>query len=73
MLVRCSQPELGWFNWRNTEDEKLLKSISEACSLNPGTYQKLPSLSEDSSGSENSSQNGGKECHGKEVRRRRYS
>ncbi|KAK3083958.1 hypothetical protein FSP39_006006 [Pinctada imbricata] len=59
VLVRCSQPELGWFNWRNTEDEKLLAAVSEACNSNPGTYHKLSSLSEDSaSSSESSSQNG---------------
>ena len=33
VLARCSQPLLGWFSWRNSQDEKMLKAISEACSL----------------------------------------
>ncbi|XP_071094279.1 phosphatidylinositol-3,5-bisphosphate 3-phosphatase MTMR3-like isoform X1 [Haliotis cracherodii] len=37
VLVRCSQPELGWLGWRNTEDEVLLGAIPKACALNPGT------------------------------------
>ena len=32
MLVRSSQPEVGWFSWRNEADEKLLLEISKACS-----------------------------------------
>ncbi|XP_041347443.1 myotubularin-related protein 3-like isoform X2 [Gigantopelta aegis] len=37
VIVRCSQPELGWLGWRNTEDEMLLSAIPKACTLNPGT------------------------------------
>jgi myotubularin-related protein 3/4 len=33
VLARCSQPLLGWFSWRSSQDEKMLKAISEACSL----------------------------------------
>lgn len=31
MIARCSQPEVGWLGWRSSEDEDLLKAISEAC------------------------------------------
>lgn len=58
VLVRCSQPELGFFGWRSTEDETMLESVPVACSQNPGTYTKYPGLNEDLSGSESSSQNG---------------
>lgn len=59
MLVRCSQPELGFFGWRSTEDENMLESVPVACSQNPGTYTKYLGLSDDLSGSESGSQNGG--------------
>ena len=59
VLVRCSQPELGFFGWRSTEDETMLESVPVACSQNPGTYTKYPGLNEDLSGSESGSQNGG--------------
>ncbi|KAK4319925.1 hypothetical protein Pmani_009176 [Petrolisthes manimaculis] len=31
VIARCSQPEVGWLGWRSSEDEDLLKAISEAC------------------------------------------
>ncbi|XP_050407864.2 myotubularin-related protein 3 [Patella vulgata] len=40
VIVRCSQPELGWLGWRNTEDENLLSAIPLACSQDPGTENK---------------------------------
>ncbi|KAL1500857.1 hypothetical protein ABEB36_006281 [Hypothenemus hampei] len=33
VIARCSQPEVGWFGWRSSEDEDLLKAISEACNF----------------------------------------
>ncbi|KAL3856141.1 hypothetical protein ACJMK2_010931 [Sinanodonta woodiana] len=54
VLVRSSQPELGWFGWRCDEDEKLMYHIALSCSMNPGNGQ----YAEDSSGSESSSQDG---------------
>nr|KAG5692476.1 hypothetical protein BaRGS_005022 [Batillaria attramentaria] len=36
VIVRCSQPELGWLGWRNQDDEALIRSIPEACALDPG-------------------------------------
>lgn len=33
MIVRCSQPEVGWLGWRSSDDEDLLKAISDACSF----------------------------------------
>lgn len=33
VIVRCSQPEVGWLGWRSSEDEDLLKAISDACSF----------------------------------------
>ena len=34
VIVRCSQPEVGWFSWRCTEDESILQSIISACGMN---------------------------------------
>ncbi|XP_062570524.1 myotubularin-related protein 4-like [Saccostrea cucullata] len=58
VLVRCSQPEIGFFNWRNTQDENLMKAYIDACQQNPGKSQKKLPVSEDSSGSESGSQSG---------------
>jgi len=33
VIVRCSQPELGWFGWRCQEDEQLLSAIAIAAKL----------------------------------------
>ncbi|XP_076275006.1 phosphatidylinositol-3,5-bisphosphate 3-phosphatase MTMR4-like isoform X3 [Rhynchophorus ferrugineus] len=39
IIARCSQPEVGWLGWRSSDDEDLLKAISEACNFdrNPPT------------------------------------
>ncbi|XP_021374659.1 myotubularin-related protein 3-like isoform X1 [Mizuhopecten yessoensis] len=60
VLVRCSQPEVGWLGWRNPEDEALLRAIPLACSQNPGSYQRSIAILDDCSSSESGSQNGGK-------------
>ncbi|KAL4223513.1 Myotubularin-related protein 4 [Mactra antiquata] len=54
VLVRSSQPEMGLFGWRNTDDENLLNTIPVACSLNPG-FKNTPKIKEDGSGSDLSS------------------
>lgn len=36
VIARCSQPEISWWGWRNTEDEYLVTSIAKACALDPG-------------------------------------
>lgn len=54
VLVRSSQPEMGFFGWRNTDDENLLSAIPQACALNPGVKNKHTPR-EDSSGSDLSS------------------
>ncbi|XP_057669078.1 myotubularin-related protein 3 isoform X1 [Diorhabda carinulata] len=33
VIVRSSQPEVGWLGWRSNEDEALLKAISQACNF----------------------------------------
>lgn len=33
IIARCSQPEVGWLGWRSSEDEELLKAISDACNF----------------------------------------
>ena len=37
VLVRSSQPEVGWLGWRNTQDESLLQAIAESCALHRGS------------------------------------
>ncbi|XP_062845186.1 myotubularin-related protein 4 isoform X2 [Trichomycterus rosablanca] len=37
VIARCSQPEISWWGWRNTEDEYLVTSIAKACVLDPGS------------------------------------
>uniref|UniRef100_A0A673YUU1 phosphatidylinositol-3,5-bisphosphate 3-phosphatase n=1 Tax=Salmo trutta TaxID=8032 RepID=A0A673YUU1_SALTR len=36
VIARCSQPEISWWGWRNTEDEYLVTSIAKACMMDPG-------------------------------------
>uniref|UniRef100_A0A673K265 phosphatidylinositol-3,5-bisphosphate 3-phosphatase n=1 Tax=Sinocyclocheilus rhinocerous TaxID=307959 RepID=A0A673K265_9TELE len=36
VITRCSQPEISWWGWRNTEDEYLVTSIAKACQLDAG-------------------------------------
>ncbi|XP_044260545.1 myotubularin-related protein 3 isoform X1 [Tribolium madens] len=33
VIARCSQPEVGWLGWRSSEDEDLIKAISQACNF----------------------------------------
>ncbi|XP_073807876.1 phosphatidylinositol-3,5-bisphosphate 3-phosphatase MTMR4 isoform X3 [Danio rerio] len=37
VIARCSQPEISWWGWRNTEDEYLVTSIAKACQLDGGS------------------------------------
>ncbi|XP_046386116.1 myotubularin-related protein 3 isoform X1 [Ischnura elegans] len=41
VIARCSQPEVGWLGWRSSEDEDLLKAISDACAFDQGQQQQL--------------------------------
>ncbi|XP_011501347.1 PREDICTED: myotubularin-related protein 3 isoform X1 [Ceratosolen solmsi marchali] len=36
VIARSSQPEVGWLGWRSSEDEDLLKALSDACSYDRG-------------------------------------
>ncbi|CAB1353088.1 unnamed protein product, partial [Coregonus sp. 'balchen'] len=36
VIARCSQPEISWWGWRNTEDEYLVTSIAKACLMDTG-------------------------------------
>uniref|UniRef100_A0A8C1WMS6 Myotubularin related protein 4 n=1 Tax=Cyprinus carpio TaxID=7962 RepID=A0A8C1WMS6_CYPCA len=36
VIARCSQPEISWWGWRNTEDEYLVTSIAKASQLDAG-------------------------------------
>lgn len=38
VIARCSQPEVGWLGWRSSEDEDLIKAISEACTQDRGPH-----------------------------------
>ncbi|KAJ8395639.1 hypothetical protein AAFF_G00031200 [Aldrovandia affinis] len=31
VIARCAQPEVSWWGWRNADDERLVQSISKAC------------------------------------------
>ncbi|XP_039960196.1 myotubularin-related protein 4 isoform X1 [Bactrocera tryoni] len=45
VIARCSQPEVGWFGWRNNTDEQLLKALSEACAFDRGEQMRRQSQS----------------------------
>ncbi|XP_015223234.1 myotubularin-related protein 4 isoform X2 [Lepisosteus oculatus] len=45
VIARCSQPEISWWGWRNTEDEYLVTSIAKACLLDPGMRAQAASAS----------------------------
>uniref|UniRef100_A0A8C5NAE1 phosphatidylinositol-3,5-bisphosphate 3-phosphatase n=1 Tax=Gouania willdenowi TaxID=441366 RepID=A0A8C5NAE1_GOUWI len=34
VIARCSQPEVSWWGWRNSDDEHLVTSIGKACAVN---------------------------------------
>ncbi|XP_061596104.1 myotubularin-related protein 4 isoform X2 [Cololabis saira] len=36
VIARCSQPEISWWGWRNTDDEYLVSSIAKACQMDTG-------------------------------------
>ncbi|XP_022601507.1 myotubularin-related protein 4 isoform X1 [Seriola dumerili] len=36
VIARCSQPEISWWGWRNTDDEYLVTSIAKACQMDGG-------------------------------------
>ncbi|EFN79213.1 Myotubularin-related protein 3 [Harpegnathos saltator] len=36
VIARSSQPEVGWLGWRSSEDEDLLKALSDACNYDKG-------------------------------------
>ncbi|KAM9847085.1 phosphatidylinositol-3,5-bisphosphate 3-phosphatase MTMR4 [Aulostomus maculatus] len=36
VIARCSQPEISWWGWRNTDDEYLVSSIAKACQMDSG-------------------------------------
>ncbi|XP_041949393.1 myotubularin-related protein 4 isoform X3 [Alosa sapidissima] len=50
VIARCSQPEISWWGWRNTDDEYLVTSIAKACMLDRGN-RGLGALSSSSSSS----------------------
>ncbi|XP_030009058.1 myotubularin-related protein 4 isoform X4 [Sphaeramia orbicularis] len=37
VIARCSQPEISWWGWRNTDDEYLVTSIAKACQMDAGS------------------------------------
>ncbi|TRY57235.1 hypothetical protein DNTS_003306 [Danionella cerebrum] len=40
VLARCSQPEISWWGWRNSEDEYLVSSIARASHIDRGLRSK---------------------------------
>lgn len=36
VMARCSQPEVGWLGWRNTNDEMMFKAMVDACASDAG-------------------------------------
>ncbi|XP_078786489.1 phosphatidylinositol-3,5-bisphosphate 3-phosphatase MTMR4 isoform X4 [Oryzias latipes] len=41
VIARCSQPEISWWGWRNTDDEYLVTSIAKACQMDSGAKAPL--------------------------------
>lgn len=46
VIARSSQPELGWFGWREPCDENLLKALSDACSYDKGESTMVDSFTD---------------------------
>ncbi|KAL5275656.1 MTMR4 family protein [Megaselia abdita] len=44
VLARCSQPEVGWLGWRNSNDEQLLKALADACAFDRGEQNRRINL-----------------------------
>ncbi|XP_046589069.1 uncharacterized protein LOC107221704 isoform X1 [Neodiprion lecontei] len=45
VIARSSQPEVGWLGWRSSDDEDLLKALSDACAYDRGESTMIdPSL-----------------------------
>ncbi|XP_028276861.1 myotubularin-related protein 4 isoform X1 [Parambassis ranga] len=42
VIARCSQPEISWWGWRNTDDEYLVTSIAKACQTDSGAKSAAP-------------------------------
>ncbi|TNN65005.1 Myotubularin-related protein 4 [Liparis tanakae] len=64
VISRCSQPEISWWGWRNTDDEYLVTSIAKACQMAKGTCGALAcrQRGEAPDSSDNSSLTGGSGC-----------
>ena len=59
VIARCSQPEVGWLGWRSSEDEDLIKAISDACTHDPGIGAQSSTGSEDETDGDTSSVSNG--------------
>ncbi|XP_028312882.1 phosphatidylinositol-3,5-bisphosphate 3-phosphatase MTMR3 isoform X3 [Gouania willdenowi] len=55
VIARCSQPEVSWWGWRNSDDEHLVTSIGKACAVNGSNRNgtDLDAAMASSSGAEN--------------------
>lgn len=61
VIARCSQPEVGWLGWRNSNDEQLLKAFVDACAFDRGEQKRRSNFSMSSGESVPSSPDGSNE------------
>uniref|UniRef100_A0A669EA09 phosphatidylinositol-3,5-bisphosphate 3-phosphatase n=1 Tax=Oreochromis niloticus TaxID=8128 RepID=A0A669EA09_ORENI len=72
VIARCSQPEISWWGWRNTDDEYLVTSIAKACQMDSGTKgaqtnRQRGEAPDSSDGDFDSSLTGGSSCNDNTV------
>ncbi|XP_026038624.1 myotubularin-related protein 4 isoform X1 [Astatotilapia calliptera] len=72
VIARCSQPEISWWGWRNTDDEYLVTSIAKACQMDSGTKgaqtnRQRGEATDSSDGDFDSSLTGGSSCNDNTV------
>ncbi|XP_029704395.1 myotubularin-related protein 4 isoform X2 [Takifugu rubripes] len=63
VIARCSQPEISWWGWRNTDDEYLVTSIAKACQMGTkGAWRQRGEAPESCDSDFDSSLTGGSGC-----------
>lgn len=73
ILARCSQPEVGWLGWRNSNDEQLLKAFVDACAFDGGEQKRRNNLVQSSDSAASSPEGSHEEVMMDEVKVRWFT